>query len=251
MKKYLIVANWKCNPSSLKKAVRIFNEIKRKVHKIKNIDLIVCPPFVFLPLLNQKAKKSKIILGAQNVFYQEGAFTGEVSVQMLKSLGIKYVIVGHSERRKLGEDNFLINKKVKSLLEFKMRPILCIGETKEERLKGQEFETVKTQLLEGLKNIKKSLLQDIIIAYEPVWAISTNKGTLCGTDDIMTMKLFIQKVLSKKFGSKISERVKILYGGSVDDKNVSIVKSTNIDGVLVGSASLDPEKFVSILNSFS
>lgn len=249
--KYLIIANWKCNPSSLKKAEELFCEIKQEFKKTKNIELVICPPFVFLSPLTKKIGKTKIALGSQNVFYKEGPFTGEVSPKMLNSLGIKYVIVGHSERRKLGEDNLFINKKIKSLLELKMKPILCVGETKEEREKGKAFEIVKKQLLEGLKNIKKSLLVNLIVAYEPVWAISTNKGFLCGPDDIMTMRLFIEKILTKNFGPKISKRIKILYGGSVDDKNASLVKSANVDGVLVGSASLSPPKFTLILQTFS
>ncbi len=251
MKKVLVVANWKCNPSTEKEAEKIFNKVKREIRKVKNVQVVVCPPFLFLPSLKKKIKNTKIALGAQNVFCQSGPFTGEISPEMLKKFGVKYVIVGHSERRKLGEDDEIINKKIKSLLELKMSPILCVGETKEAREEEKQFEVVESQVLEALRNIKKTLLGNLIIAYEPVWAISTNKGKLCSSDDIMTMKLFIRQLLEKNFGMKISEKIRILYGGSVDDKNVQLVKSAGIDGVLVGSASLKPEKFVLILKTFS
>ncbi|MCD6114883.1 triose-phosphate isomerase [bacterium] len=251
MKKTLVVANWKCNPSTEKEAEEIFNKVKREIGKVKNVQVVVCPPFLFLPSLKKKIKNTKIVLGAQNVFYQGGPFTGEISPEMLKKYGIKYVIVGHSERRKLGEDDEIINKKIKSLLELKMNPILCVGETKEAREEEKQFEVVESQVLEALKNIKKTLLGNLIIAYEPVWAISTNRGKLCSSDDIMTMKLFIKQLFEKNFGAKISEKIRILYGGSIDDKNVQLVKSAGIDGVLVGSASLKPEKFVLILKTFS
>jgi len=251
MKKALVVANWKCNPSTEKEAEKILNEVKRQIRKITNVQVVICPPFLFLPSLKKKINNTKIVLGAQNVFYQSGPFTGEISPEMLKRFGVKYVIVGHSERRKLGENDQIINKKIKSLLELKMSPILCVGETKEEREKEKQFEVVERQIQEALRNIKKTLLGNLIIAYEPVWAISTNKGKLCSSDDIMTMKLFIKQLFEKNFGLKISERVKILYGGSVDDKNIQLVRSAGIDGVLVGSASLKPEKFILILKAFS
>ncbi|MCD6410582.1 triose-phosphate isomerase [bacterium] len=251
MKKALVVANWKCNPSTEREVGKILNEVKRQIRKITNVQVVICPPFLFLPFLREKIKNTKIVLGAQDVFYQGGSFTGEISPKMLKKFGVKYVITGHSERRKLGEDDQIINKKIKSLLELKMNPILCVGETKEMREKEKQFEVVERQILAALRNVKKTLLDNLIIAYEPVWAISTNKGKLCSSDDIMTMKLFIKQLFEKNFGAKISEKIKILYGGSVNDKNIQLVRSAGIDGVLVGGASLNPQKFILILKAFS
>jgi len=252
MTKILMVANWKCNPSSLKEAEKLFNEIKKGVKKIKNIQLVICPPFLYLPLLIQKAKKTKINFGAQNVFFREGPFTGEISPKMLKDIGVKYVIIGHSERRKLGEDDDLINKKIKAALDTGLKVILCVGETLEERENQATFSIIEKQINRGLAKITRPKIKNLLIAYEPVWAISTNNPKPCNPDDVMSVAIFIRKILSKKYSNKVGAEIKILYGGNVNPKNaISLIKETKVDGALVGGASLKPYDFLSILEELA
>ncbi|HNW71340.1 MAG TPA: triose-phosphate isomerase [Candidatus Paceibacterota bacterium] len=246
MSKKIIVANWKMNPSSLKEAESLFTKISKK-NNFKKIEIVICPPYLYLCKLKKFSRK--IVLGAQNLFYEErGAFTGEISAEMLSNIGVKFVIIGHSERRKLGESNKDVNKKIKAALFFGIKPILCVGET--ERDENHEyFNFVKNQIEESLNGIHKDLIQKIIIAYEPVWALSTTQNRKdSNPDDSREMTVFIKKVLIDKFGTKI-KMPKILYGGSVDVKNCcSFLKDGGVDGTLVGGASLNSEKFLEILN---
>lgn len=244
--KPLIVANWKMNPQSLSEAISLFNSIREGIKKhsniLKNVGIIVCPPFVYL---SQLAKiKSKIKLGAQDLFWEEkGTFTGEISPQMLKDLKCEYVIVGHSERRKLGETDEMIHKKLKAAIQAKLKPILCIGETEEERKIGRTFMILKNQLKEDFKNISniKHRTSNIIIAYEPVWAIGS--GNPCQPYDAKKVLLFLRKFIKKN---------KILYGGSVNSQNaLDYIKKANFDGLLVGGASLKVKEFLAILKNCS
>jgi len=221
MEKKFIIANWKCNPTTLIKAKQLFNSIKKVSKNIKNTEVIICPPFVYLKEIKKLQKGVK--LGAQNSCWEEkGAFTGEISPLMLKDLGCEYVILGHSERRKyLSENNTLINKRLKLALKIGLKPILCIDNV--------------SQIKEGLKGILK---EKIIIAYEPIWAIGTGK-----IPSFQQAKLFNNKI--KKI---IGDNIIVLYGGSVNAENVKgfIVKS-GFNGILVGGASLKPEEFVNIV----
>ena len=230
--KFLIVANWKCNPQTIKQAEKIL-----KVYKpVKGVELIVCPPFPFISQLKAK--------GAQDCFWQEGAFTGEVSPAMLKSVGVHYVIVGHSERRVLfNETDEMVNKKVKTILQEKMVPILCIGESTEERENNQTFEVIVRQIEKGIEGIAKDKIKNIILAYEPVWSIGT--GNFASPEKIQEVRIFIKKIVNKKYGAKTS--IRIIYGGSVDAKNVASYLNVGMDGVLVGSASLDINEFNQLL----
>ncbi len=243
--KSIIIANWKCNPNSLKEAKKLFSEVNKKA-KAKNTDVVVCAPFVYLGLLKGKN------LGAQNVCFEEkGAFTGEVSTLMLKDLGVEYVIIGHSERRKyFNENNLDINKKIKILLEAKLKPILCIGETKQEFEAHLKPEVIETQLTEALKDIKKEDVKNVIIVYEPVWAISSNGGENCSVDETMTSVVFIRKIISELYNRDTSDIVKVLYGGSVNSFNsADYIKNARVDGLLVGASSLDLEEFSLIVKS--
>ncbi len=238
--KFLIVANWKSNPKTIKEAQRIL-----KGYKVpKSVELVVCPPFVFIPQL-----KSIFSLGAQDCFYEEGAFTGEVSPAMLKSIGLRYVIVGHSERRVLfNESDEIVNKKIKAAVREKLIPILCIGENKEERENGETFEIVKRQIGEGLGGLAKNKVKNIVLAYEPVWAIGT--GKFAPVEKIQEVKIFIKKLINNKYGARASESVKIIYGGSVDSRNVSsFLFGAGMDGVLVGGASLRVSEFSRLLKA--
>jgi triosephosphate isomerase len=238
-RKKIIVANWKMNPQTLKEAEAIFSSLKTGFKKLKKVEIVVCPPFVYLSSLKEKAKKLAVQLGAQNCFWEEkGAFTGEISPLMLRNMKVSYVIIGHSERRRLFfEDDEIILKKVKAVLKNKMTPIICVGETKEEREKGLTFEVLKRQTESILKGIQKSNLPKIILAYEPVWAIGT--GSSCSQEDAVSAILFLRKLAAEKFGKKLGNEIRILYGGSVNQKNVGLYLSEPwIDGVLIGSASL-------------
>lgn len=240
---YFLIANWKMYPSTQKKAESL---LKKTTAKIKGIDpqkgkVIICPPFVYL----QNYIPSKIELGAQNCFWkEEGAFTGEISPSMLKSLSVKYVILGHSERRKyFKEQSEDITKKVKVALKNNITPILCIGETKQEREKGDTGEVLKKQLKESLEDLAGTN-KTLFIAYEPIWAIGS--GNNCSPDEAMSNLIFIRKQLSKIFnqqsqGEKSS--IKILYGGSADSSNTKSYLEAGFDGLLVGSASLQPAEF--------
>jgi len=236
--KFLIVANWKCNPKTIKEAQKILKGYKAP----KNVDLVVCPPFVFMPQL-----KGNISLGAQDCFCKEGAFTGEVSPAMLKSIGSRYVIVGHSERRvSFNETNEIVNEKIKAVLREKLIPVLCVGESSEQRENGETFEVIKRQIGEGLENVPKETVKNIVLAYEPVWAIGT--GKFAPVEKIQEVKIFIKKLINNKYGPKASESIKIIYGGSVDSQNVACyLCDAGMDGVLVGGASLKVSEFNRLL----
>jgi triosephosphate isomerase len=244
--KKIVIANWKMNPQSQKEAEVLFRAItKGKISK--KVDVVICPPVIFLEKL--KKLSSKIALGAQNVFYEKkGAFTGEISAEMLSNLGVKYVIIGHSERRALGETNQDVNKKIKIALSFGLIPIVCIGE--EERDENHEyFNIIKSQIEECFDGLNKAILSRIIIAYEPVWALSTTEDRKDATPaDSLEMVIFIKKVISDKFGGKFV-MPRIIYGGSVDEKNCNdFLNNGGVVGALVGGASLNAEKFLKIIN---
>ena len=245
--KKIVIGNWKMNPVSEKLAEKLFISVAKSVSGIKKTEIVVCPPVLYLGKLKKHSRK--IGLGAQNIFYGDaGAYTGEISAEMVYSVGGKYVILGHSERRALGESNEIINKKIKSALSVGLVPILCVGE-KERGENHEYFNLVKIQIEDCLDGVKKDLLSKIIIAYEPIWAISTTPDHREATgDDFYEMNVFIRKILSDKFGAK-NKMPKIIYGGSVNPKNAyEFLKEKNSDGVLVGNASLNVKKFEDITN---
>ena len=235
--KNLIVANWKMNPASQKQAKEIFSEIKNGAEGVAS-EVVICPPFIYLPLLDGLA------LGAQNVFFEEkGACTGEVSPIMLEDLGVEYVIIGHSERRKyFGETDETVNKKIKKSLELGLKIIFCVGETAEERDRGKKKEVLESQIKLGLKDTTNYKLQttNLNVAYEPVWAIGT--GNNCSIEETKESIDFIKKLLP--------ESVRVLYGGSVKSENSrAYIKEAGANGLLVGGASLDAEEFLKIIKS--
>lgn len=235
MSKKLIIGNWKMNPNSLQEAKNLFNSIKEGIKNVKS-EVVICPPFVYLPAIAEG--NSGLALGAQNIFWEEkGAFTGEISAEMLKDLGVEYVIIGHSERRKLGETDELINKKIKEALDDNLKVIFCIGETQDDRNKGKKSEILEKQIKIGLNEVK--ITENLIIAYEPVWAIGT--GNNCGVEETKESIEFIKKIVPN---------IKTLYGGSVKSENSGdYIKKTEADGLLVGGASLDSEEFIKIVKS--
>ena len=237
--KPLIVANWKLNPTSQKDAVRLFDAIEKDAKK-SSAEVVICPPFVYLALFKG------LTLGAQNVFYkEEGAFTGETSVKMLKDLNVEYVILGHSEVRKNPQEtNEVINKKVKECLQEKLKPIVCVGEQE-----GEDLSEILQHQVEGaFKGISSKEAKNVVIAYEPVWAIGTGKN--CSVDQTMGSMLLIRKIISNLYNRETADAIKILYGGSVNGENsASYLKEAGADGLLVGGASLKPEEFIKIIKS--
>ena len=247
--KHLIVANWKMNPLSSAKAERFCDLIKKKLKKSRKAEIIICPPYLYLWIVKQLRV---IKIGAQNCFWEEqGAFTGEISLAMLKDLKCKYVLIGHSERRRfLNETNQMINKKIQTALFAKITPILCVGEKQEEKEKNKTIAVLKSQLESALKGISKKQVGNIIFAYEPVWAIGTGKA--CSADEGHVIRLLLQKIIAEKYTRQIAEKAKILYGGSVNSSNVEeIIKQAGFQGVLIGKASLIPKEFIKIIEKVS
>ena len=246
MAKKLVIANWKMNPLSGKEAERLFANIANSISNLKKTEVIICPPYLYLEKLKKISKK--IILGAQDAFWGDtGPFTGEISGNMLEAFGVKYVILGHSERRVLGEDNSSINKKIKGSLSAGLIPILCVGD-KERDENHEYFNLIKNQVEECLSGISKELISKMIIAYEPVWALSTTFPRKDETKaDFLEMAIFIRKILTDKIGGK-TKMPKIIYGGSVNEKNIlEFMSDGGVGGVLVGGASLDAKKFLEII----
>jgi len=258
--KKLIVANWKCNPQTKKKAVSLIKKIHNELFSfnLKKTEVVLCPPFLFIETIFsfleklEKKEKKKILLGAQNSFWEKegGAFCGEISPMMLKNFSVKYVIVGHSERRKyLKEDDQMIAKKIKALFETKISPILCVGETEKERKEERTAFVIKTQLKKSLsflkKYSKKFPLEKINVAYEPVWAIGT--GNFCPPKEALKMLIYIKKILFTIFGRKKGEKIRILYGGSVSQKNAKAYIKEGFQGLLIGGVSLKPKEFCQII----
>jgi triosephosphate isomerase len=252
-KKAIIIGNWKMNPVTLKEAEGLFSRVLKDTSSIKKTEIVICPPFIYLEpfsrLLQTKRSKLKANLGAQNAFGGEevGAFTGEVSGEMLYNIGARYVILGHSERRVLGETDALINKKIKASLRAGLVPILCVGESERDANHGY-FNLVKIQLEECLMGVSRNSISKIIIAYEPVWAISTTPDRKDATpNDCREMVIFIRKILSDKFGPDAG-KMRIIYGGSVNEKDAQeFLQNGGVDGLLPGRVSLDAKKFVEIV----
>jgi len=255
LNKKIICGNWKMNPLSLKEAEKLFDDVAKNISIVKKTEIVICPPFLYLPAFAQasagKGKiKKQISLGAQNAFPgSTGAFTGEISAEMLYNLGARCVILGHSERRALGETNDDVNKKIKSALAVGLRPILCVGESVRDE-NHDYFNLIKTQIETCLAGVSKNSTSKIIIAYEPIWAISSTPDRRDATaDDSREMTIFIRKILFDKFG-KEAVRIRILYGGSVNEKSAGdFLENGGVDGLLVGRASLDAKKFSTIVKT--
>ncbi|MBN1794128.1 MAG: triose-phosphate isomerase [Candidatus Omnitrophica bacterium] len=247
MRKSFIAGNWKMY-KTVQEAIELVTLLKRALSDIADIEVGVCPPFTALGEIAETLFESNITLGAQDVYWEtEGAFTGEVSPAMLKDIGCMYCIVGHSERRKyFHETNDSVNRKLKALFTAGIKPIMCIGEILEEREAGQTFDVVKKQLEEGLSGITGAQMTDIVIAYEPVWAIGTGKTATPG--QAQEVHQFIRQRLSQRFSAETAETVRIQYGGSVKPDNITdLMKQKDIDGALVGGASLKADSFVAIV----
>lgn len=243
----LVVGNWKMNPETIGKAKQMFLEVRKNVNrKTLKTYVAIAPPAPYLSELERLSPSQRIKLIAQDMFYEKvGAYTGEVSLSMLKSVGVLGVIVGHSERRALGDTQEEIRKNVAAALTANLTVILCIGERARD-LHGDYFSTIEEQLRTALEGVSKSQLKRLVIAYEPVWAIGTGKNAT--PEDVQEMRLFIIKVLTDRFGRTAANAIRIMYGGSVNPKNADELMSVGqVDGFLVGGASLKPDDMVSII----
>lgn len=243
----LIIGNWKMNPQSVKEAEILFIDINKVLKNIKKTKVVICPPFPFLSVV-KNIKNKKVILGAQNVFFESnGPYTGEVSTSMLKSLDVKYVIVGHGERRALGETNEILNKKLIAIFKAKLIPILCIGEIVRSN-DGSYLQVIKDQLTFCLRDIPKSYIKDIVIAYEPIWALSSTLDRHDATPrDFEEIRIYIRKILNDMFSPVIVSSVQIIYGGSVNKDNAEDFLHAGAQGLLIGKASLNARNFLKII----
>ena len=243
MRKVLIACNWKMN-HTVSEAEVFFKNLKVAE---REAELLICPPYTDIPLARHMLENSFIKWGAQNIYPGEkGAFTGEISGNMLKDLGCSYVICGHSERRMLlKETDEFVGQKVRAAFEAEMTPILCIGETSEEREKGEMEKRLFEEIKTGLAEVKPKDMRKTVIAYEPIWAIGTGKAATA--EDAESVAFFIRSRLKELVGKEPSEEIRILYGGSVNSDNISLfIKQKNVDGVLIGGAGLQAENLGSI-----
>ena len=247
MRKKIIAGNWKMN-YCVNKAEDFVSEIKDAINT-DEVDVVICPNFVSLDRISDLLDGTNIKLGAQNVHTEDkGAYTGETSVNMLAAVGVKYCIVGHSERRQyFAETNQIVNQKAKKLLEKDINPIVCVGETLEEREANTMFDVVEKQVRESLEGIEETQMKrNVVIAYEPIWAIGTGKTATA--EQANEMCRFIREVVSKMYNESVAQAVRIQYGGSVKPANANeILNMSDIDGALVGGASLTND-FVAIVN---
>ena len=251
MRKKIVAGNWKMN-LNLSDGVALASSVKEMYDSKKELkpELVLCPPFIHLSSLGQLLKGTRIAIGAQNCASEpSGAFTGEVSGEMIKSTGATYVIIGHSERRiYYHEDNVLLNKKTRLALKSGLKVIFCCGEVLPERESGIHFEVVRKQLEEGLFNLDVNDFSQVVIAYEPVWAIGT--GLTATPEQAQEMHKFIRTLVEKKYGNDISQNVSILYGGSCKPSNAGeIFSMPDVDGGLIGGASLKSADFIAIADA--
>ncbi|MEX0917252.1 MAG: triose-phosphate isomerase [Candidatus Paceibacterota bacterium] len=248
MKKTLVVANWKMNPPTVEEAYMLFDTIKESVKKIKKVEVVIAPPLAFLGEITAHYRGKSVAFSAQDVHWEEGgSFTGSHAPSMAKSLGATYSIVGHSERRKGGETNEDVNKKIKALLKAKMTPILCIGE-KERDAHAEYLTFLKDEIKEGLGGVEAKEIKKVIIAYEPLWAIGKDHTKAVRPRDLHEIVILIRKFLTEGYDLKTAHAVKILYGGSAEAGNAGVlVGEGEIDGLLVGHASLNAKEFSALL----
>ncbi|MHB8170225.1 MAG: triose-phosphate isomerase [Thermincolia bacterium] len=247
MRTPIIAGNWKMH-KTVTEAVAMVNQLKSLVAGVKGVEVVVCPTFIALDAVAKAIEGSNIALGAQNMYWEDkGAFTGEISPGMLKEIGCKYVILGHSERRQyFGETDETVNKKVKAAFAHGLIPIMCVGELLEEREAGVTEKVVKTQTEGGLAGLSPDLVKQLVIAYEPVWAIGT--GKTASSQDAQQVIAYIRQVVAGIYGPEVADLVRIQYGGSVKaEKAGELMGQQDVDGALVGGAALEAESFAGIV----
>jgi triosephosphate isomerase len=245
----VVAANWKMNPVTLHQAQQLFNDFKKQLTRADGVAVIVCPTHVHLPLLQKKYSGKTIRFGAQDAHYEKtGSHTGDVSPWMLKDLGVEYVILGHSERRAQGESDEVVNQKIHAALKAQRSPIVCIGEHKRDN-SGAYLNDLKQQIEATFKDLPKSKLGKLTIAYEPIWAIGDN-GDAISSEELEETILYIRKILAHLFPKQKAMRMPILYGGSVERDNAeSLIADGSVNGFLVGHASRNPKEFAEIIHT--
>ena len=247
MRKPIIAGNWKMN-NTIKEAVELVNGLKRELSNVETVDIVVCPAFTALSDVNEITMDSNIALGAQNIFWEEkGAFTGEIAPNMLVDAGCKYVIIGHSERRQyFAETNETVSKRIKAALSVGLKPIVCIGEVLAEREAGKTFDVIKDHVTGSLAGLSNDDMRSIVLAYEPVWAIGTGKTAT--KEQAQEVHKYIRGLLKELFNDEVASETRIQYGGSVKPENIKeLMSQEDLDGALVGGASLKIDSFSAIV----
>ncbi|BEH91540.1 MAG: triose-phosphate isomerase [Turicibacter sp.] len=247
MRKPIIAGNWKMNKTR-DESLQFIYAVKDRVASADTVESVICAPFPYLRCL-VKRQGASLRIGAQNMHFEsEGAYTGEIAPQMLSSIGVSYVVLGHSERREMfNETDEAINKKVHVSFSNGLIPIICVGESLEDREAGQTNQIVEAQTVKALEGLTKEQAKQVVIAYEPIWAIGT--GRTATAEQANETIGYIRSVIERLFGSEVSEAVRIQYGGSVNPNNIKeLMAQEHIDGALVGGASLDPQSFLALVN---
>ena len=247
MRTPIIAGNWKLN-KTVSEAVSLTTDLAKLVDSISDVEIVVAPVFTALSNVHDVINGSNIQLAAQDLYWEDsGAFTGEVSAPMLKDVGCDYVIIGHSERRQyFGETNEIVNQKVKAALSHELKPIICVGELLEERETGKTESVIEDHVKGGIRDLTESEMESCVIAYEPVWAIGTGKTAT--PDQAQEVHSFIRDILEDCYSDKLASKIRIQYGGSVKPENAAeLMSQQDVDGALVGGASLDAESFAEIV----
>jgi len=253
MRKHIVAGNWKMN-KTFEEADDLINDIMDKLEGLtldRNTELVICPPFPYLEMASEYGDESYFAVGAQDVSEQDsGAYTGEVSAAMLESLQLTYCIIGHSERRAYHhETDEIVARKVDQLLKYNLRPIVCCGEVLQEREEGRQFDVVKKQITDGLFHLSAKQFANIVIAYEPVWAIGTGKTAT--PEQAQEIHAFIRGLIAEKYGKEVADETSILYGGSCKPSNAKeLFANPDVDGGLIGGASLKADDFIAIATAF-
>ena len=251
MRKPIIAGNWKMN-NTIKEAVELVNGLKRELSNVEIVDIVVCPAFTALSDVNEITMDSNIALGAQNIFWEaNGAFTGEIAPNMLVDAGCKYVIIGHSERRQyFAETNETVSKRIKAALSVGLKPIVCVGEVLAEREAGKTFDVIKNHITGSLAGLSNDDMRSIVLAYEPVWAIGTGKTAT--KEQAQEVHKYIRGLLKELFNDEVASEIRIQYGGSVKPENIKeLILQEDLDGALVGGASLKIDSFSAIVKGAS
>lgn len=247
MNKKLIIGNWKMNPVTVDEAKHIAKKVQLLSPELKKTETVICPPFVFIQACSPKEKIQHFHMGAQSVSKdEEGPHTGEVGAKILSNMGVGYVIAGHSEERERGDTSETVSKKIKIILDAGMKPVVCVGEKTRDTENGSHFEFLKQQMRETFADIPKKYAKEIVLAYEPVWAIGVSEPM--SSDQIYEMTIFVRKVFSDIFDANSAMKVTVLYGGSVNFKNAADIMITGkVDGLLVGRESVNVTGFTELL----
>lgn len=248
-RKTIIAGNWKMNKTAAETKA-FADELKTMLPKAKWCDILLCVPFVNIPAAQKAFKDTRVMIGAQNLHFEaSGAYTGEVSAAMLKELGVKYAIIGHSERRQYWNDNdIIVNRKAHAAIDVGLYPVICVGESKEQRELGVTKEVIDLQVKTALAGIPAEKIRHVVIAYEPLWAIGT--GDTATAEQANEVNEEIRTVIRKLYGARVARSVTILYGGSMNENNAQeLLAQPDVDGGLIGGASLVPEKFTAIINA--